>query len=400
MATISQINGMNVTDTGSVRFDEEQTLTDEQKLQARKNISAAAEEQALKSMYNLGAYDTFTDNGDGTATITRKTGYLYLDGSDDETYSVWGTDGAFTLDRRNTNFVGVDYQQKSHAVANVLVLSREAQDGSTQKCVSMAQMAEQTKSGRFLFIKTVDSSLTTVDLFRSYLSNAPIYVQYETQTSYTEEVILDQPIHTLDVNGEQFVRDEWEKGLNILNVNGGSGASGGWTWTWDAENQAYVFNGSGLADNVYLSTPLSDIPAGTYTAVAKVISGNCANSYIRFGFGNSEAGKYTLQDCPSSAGEAHITASFSGNGNDFCILSPIRNAQNAVATNYKVCFALYKGDHAYPYQPYNGKIVHESRVPLYFSDNNTSPASIFGGDWTSLGSFSSGGNTIYVWKKA
>ena len=37
---------------------------------------------------------------------------------------------------------------------------------------------------------------------------------------------------------------------------------------------------------------------------------------------------------------------------------------------------------------------------LYFSDNNTSPASIFGGDWTSLGSFSSGGNTIYVWKKS
>ena len=64
MTTISQINGMNVTDTGAVRFDEEQTLTDEQKLQARKNISAASEdqvltakEQALKNMYNIGVYD-------------------------------------------------------------------------------------------------------------------------------------------------------------------------------------------------------------------------------------------------------------------------------------------------------------------------------------------------------
>lgn len=57
-------------DPNAVHFTE-QTLTDEQKLQARKNISAAAEEQALKNMYNLGAYDIYVENGDGTVTVTR-----------------------------------------------------------------------------------------------------------------------------------------------------------------------------------------------------------------------------------------------------------------------------------------------------------------------------------------
>ena len=33
-----------------------------------------------KSLYNLGYYDTITENSDGTYTITRQTGYLVLDG--------------------------------------------------------------------------------------------------------------------------------------------------------------------------------------------------------------------------------------------------------------------------------------------------------------------------------
>ena len=36
------------------------------------------EENSAKNLYNLGVYDTFVSNGDGTVTITRKTGYLQL----------------------------------------------------------------------------------------------------------------------------------------------------------------------------------------------------------------------------------------------------------------------------------------------------------------------------------
>ena len=277
--------------TGAVRFDEEQTLTEEQKLQARKNISAAAEEQALKNMYNLGAYDTFTDNGDGTATITRKTGY-----------------------------------------------------GDS--------VTEQT----------------------------------ETATSYTEEVILDQPIHTLDVSGEQFVRDEWEKGLNLFNI--------------DEANLSVTNNCSATKDD-----------NGNITIV-KTGSDPYINDLFHF---YATSTKYTVSARSSkdmqifvningtySSSQIIPTPVFTFNCNigDSIYLRLDGNDESSGNTQTFSDIMLVEGDHAYPYQPYNGKIVHENRVPLYFSDNNTSPASIFGGDWTPLGSFSSGGNTIYVWKKA
>ena len=85
-----ELNTQSNTDPEAVHYTA-QTLTSEQQAQARSNIGAQASgNYALqdgtytnlntpKTLYNLGAYDTFTSNGDGTATITRKTGYLNLD---------------------------------------------------------------------------------------------------------------------------------------------------------------------------------------------------------------------------------------------------------------------------------------------------------------------------------
>ena len=226
-------------DPNAVHFTS-QTLTDEQKLQARKNIYAAAEEQALKNMYNLGAYDTFTDNGNGTATITRKTGYVRIDGS--QNWTRWGSDGAY-------------FYTKTPQAAYLDSNARGCVGSNPELSFSGKWSAENCfwvypygNNGWGSFFAINIDGVTSPETCKAYFAQHPTYVQYELATSYTEEVILDQPIHTLDVNGEQFVRYQYEHGL-------------------------------------------------------------------------------------------------------------------------------------------------------YFSDNNTSPASIFGGDWTSLGSFSSGGNTIYVWKK-
>ena len=105
---------------GAVRYDQEQSLTSTQKTQARENIDApglssvneftndndftdtlyvdfdnlkdngrsnypSANEvfkvPINKSLYNLGAYDTFVDNEDDIITITRQTGYAGFDSS-------------------------------------------------------------------------------------------------------------------------------------------------------------------------------------------------------------------------------------------------------------------------------------------------------------------------------
>lgn len=132
-----ELNTQSNTDPEAVHYTA-QTLTSEQQAQARSNIGAQASgNYALqdgtytnlntpKTLYNLGAYDTYTSNGDGTATITRKTGYAVNE------------------------------------------------DGTTTQ-------------------SELDSDL-----------------------QYTEKVIENQPINTLPQDGEQWVREEWEKGLNLI----------------------------------------------------------------------------------------------------------------------------------------------------------------------------------------
>ena len=240
-------------DPNAVHFTE-QTLTDEQKLQARKNISAAAEEQALKNMYNLGAYDTFTDNGDGTATITRKTKY-----------------------------------------------------GDS--------ITEQT----------------------------------EAETSYTEEVILDQPIHTPDVNGEQFVRDEWEKGLNLFNIND--------------KNARSVFGATYSVSGNYLTVNRGE---ESYSRVSFLIDTIGGKNYFFSANSNTDA-HFVVMDGTTDTGTiiwdnetftSKINASFVALSNKTQLLFYGYPISPTVYSD----IMLVEGDHAYPYQPYNGAIVHEKEL--------------------------------------
>ena len=212
-----------------------QTLTTEQQAQARENIGAAsvAEMKAGddKSYYNLGAFDTYVDNGDGTATITRKTKY-----------------------------------------------------GDS--------ITEQT----------------------------------EAETSYTEDVILDQPIHTLDVNGEQFVRDEWEKGLNLFN---GQRELSQWGLTVGKVYTIYTVG---------------------------------AHTKISLGWSSPINGDEVMKDVNGSSIDRDGESTFIYNEDKQwkIFINPSQNQGNEDLSDYDIM--LVEGDHAYPYQPYNGAIVHEKQL--------------------------------------
>ena len=64
----------------------------------------------------------------------------------------------------------------------------------------------------YLQINTSES-YANIDAFKDDMRGTVI--QYETATSYTEQVIDGQPLNTLPQDGEQWVREEWEKGLNL-----------------------------------------------------------------------------------------------------------------------------------------------------------------------------------------
>lgn len=200
------------------------------------------QEQALKNMYNLGAFDTFTDNGDGTATITRKTKY-----------------------------------------------------GDS--------ITEQT----------------------------------EANASYTEKVILDQPIHTLDVNGEQFVRDEWGKGLNLAPIL----ADG--PYSLSAGNEKWVI--ARIEDYIEANK--------TYTISCTGVT-----------FNNGLDIQIVIEHddgTPSSYKSFQNPVVFRRKVGDRII---IRLGGNTLTSSMSVTpkIMLVEGSHAYPYQPYNGKIVHEKEL--------------------------------------
>lgn len=470
--------------------------------------------KATTSLYNLGAYDTYVDNGDGTATITRKTGYYKVpienfvsDGTPlhvfqqyidiPNAYTSYGTEDGY-----NHNAASNTYKLGNYNLDDTFYIS----------------------SDNYLRVK--DTRYSSASALISALADVGgMFIQYELVTSYTEDVILDQPIHTLDVNGEQFVRDEWEKTLNLFNASWEQG-----TFNTDGtevyivsrvrstkiqlDAGTYCISLSGADKKEVYSFSLSgeflDSPGwlegDTFTLPeTRIISIACKNNddsdispedisnvmltkgsnsypYVPYSgqivhqgdpdmeFATSEWKKtlnladwdgtedYTKNQntwtylfiARLSVGvNYHLTIkNFSqnhlGHGGLFLVQSDtpnipvpyqslIGNPDQIVSWEYSpngdktadftpskeyVCLGidtdgasktlhvedimLVEGSHAYPYQPYNGAIVHEIRTPLYFSTDNVSPASIdqIGGNWTSLGSFMVGSNTIYAWKKA
>ena len=248
-----ELNTQSNTDPEAVHFTA-QTLTAEQQAQARSNIGAQASgNYALqdgtytnlntpKTLYNLGAYDTYTSNGDGTATITRKTGYTVNE------------------------------------------------DGTT------------TQS------------------------------ELDTALQYTEKVIENQPINTLPQDGEQWVREEWEKGLNLFNkddvIKGYSVSDEDGTIFANADDSASGF--IPIKPNTrYIYTP-SDAAHrwfAFYDSNKQYISGLSGDDAVDF-------------VSPSNVAYVRLTV-------------PISNLDTTM---------LVEGSNAYPYQPYNGEIVRSGSL--------------------------------------
>lgn len=205
--------------------------------------------------------------------------------------------------------------------------------------------------------------------------------------TYTETVPENVPLNTLDANMSDIVRDEVEKTLNLANP----WSTGRFVGVYYTISENGAFLGTPNEDTRPWNYDNADIymvlQPGTYTA-SVTFSGTL--SPFRGCTIFTEAGTQLCNLSPTTQYEQSFTLS-----QETSIGIMVKVFDGGIAE-----FMLNKGSHAYPYQPYNGAIVHEIQVPIYFSTTNTSPASIIGGDWTSLGSFSIGSNRVYAWRKA
>ena len=362
-----------------------------------------------KSLYNLGAFDTYVDNGDGTVTVTRKTGYVVINGT--EPWNPWGGSSTVT----NKQYYLSKSENRMPSKLSPMLGAESFKNNRNYNIVTFAIFNNDTNNIMGVTDNEVQINIPASADVNDYLGQNPIYIQYELATSYTEKVILDQPIHTLDVNGEQFVRNEWEKTLNI-NSYSRSDSRDGFTWTYDENDQSLTFNGEQTLSNRQFIYLVSNLKSGYYTAIIHVISGsfttateNTTNSVLRVGTNHGKSSynsgyNYILTSLssPGTYKLNFIIDTSDGQVANFVVMNALRGTTGNTLTNYKIQIALYEGDVDYPFYPYNGAIVHEMRMPLYFSTDNVSPASIYqiGGDWTSLGSFTIGSNTVYAWKKA
>lgn len=260
------------------------------------------------SLYNLGAYDTYVDNGDGTTTITRQTGYKTYYGTEDEKWRIindyfYATDNSIkAYGTFSDDTYGEAQQKNSYGFATVIP--------SAFNNSSITNKISFGNNGINFGLKI--SGVTTLNSFKEYLGKKPISIEYKLATSYTETIITGLPQITLDKQGCEWLRGEWEKGLNLINIK-------------NISNNGIIY---------------PNLPAGTYTFSLKTTgTGDGFNLKI-----NSLSGD-TIGSAGIKNGYGVVTFTVTS------VVDLYFNGWGNTWTNYDIM--LVKGFVPYPYQPYN-----------------------------------------------
>lgn len=256
-----------------------------------------------KSLYNLGAYDIYPYNHSSNILL-RQTGYV--NGKDLMGNGIY------------TNAAGNPYIGTTINVNSV--------DNIVGNCDKVG--AENWWNVTFSQVTvTYDSNSNTMIIMLPYGATDTsalqgIEIQYKLTTPYTEQVIENQPLITLDQKGSEWLRNEWEKGLNLL--------------------------------------PNSSNLSGANTTITFKVNIESGKTYTFFLSGGTGSGNYSLWTTQNGTLVQEISASTSyldsitftatGNANEINIYPNNISNMNAMLT---------ESDHAYPYQAYEGAIVHE-----------------------------------------
>lgn len=290
-----------------------------------------------KNYYNLGAFDTYVSNGDNTGTATSRTGYLVIDA--------------------NSDIQVVQNPNGTHrcAVARNLPISSAA---AIKSNYLQRASFDDVYLGRQYFavydsVNVVVSILgiTSESEYRLYFSQHPLIFQYElaSKYQYTQKVIENQPIRFLPLDGELKLYEEWRKGLNLY------------------KGQDIIGSPHNQSIGIY--------SAGTYTIA--VIASEKTGLFII----NSD-GSHT--DFPS----------LEINGVQTFTLT--KTEELGVYNNADTKIMLTRGSHPYPYEPYNGGIIHEKDLSgIQLFPEGVNPAQTIGGDWEDKGTVTTSDNTVF-----
>ena len=297
------------------------------------------------ALYNIGAYDTISGN-----TITRQSwsvnlSKFILENASNLTFrasaggyelgndsgigafngALLGTNNLLTATSNNSNF---DFVDDSGVYANQL---------GYKICNTWLSLP---------------NTYTTKDSYIQYFSQNEIIVEYKLATSYTEDIIENEPILNLDSNGCKYVRQEWEKGLNLFDISSFDRTTFSTSGNTSADFRIELWNSTKTTLEYYFdpNTLTKELNGGTYWLKIG-INGNAADDKI---WGN--------KPLVISSGTYRLSYSLSTNQPNSMVVSWIM---------------LNSGTHPYPYQEYNGAIVREKDITPVLLWENSSPSALF-----------------------
>lgn len=343
-----------------------------------------------KNFYNLGAFDTYVSNGDGTGTVTRKTGFAF----------VGNTEGAFVWEGipylQGIPISNVPHGARIKATIKTANLVTNYVEEPDYSCNDFYGVANEN------WLRVKVPSATTTEQFREYIAQHPFYIQYELADSYTEKVVENQPIRPANQDEEYYWHGEWRKALNLFNNHQMIG-----TYTYNCvalidypTGRLYIASttNNNVTKYAYLELDLNSNTVYTFTVSGTNYYFNSARIYRIVENGGEEIapGIYGIQVADTRT----VVTITTDSGSRYALLLYLDSTTTSSNYSY-VDLMLVRGSHPYPYEPYNGEIVREkdlSGIQLFPDDVN--PAQIIGGDWDDLGEITtSTGVLLHVYRR-
>ena len=289
------------------------------KVDARQEEEIGELKQAdLKTLYNLGEFDSVDTSNKDYDLITRAT--MVIDAEDIE-WSYSSGSG-----RYYKTISGIEVPSSDSVVANI----------KSAYYATLSANANQTASESIAIDYLGEVLIKT--------SSTPKgVIQIKLATPYTEKVIKNRPLDTLDQNGSMFVRKEWEKGLQL----------------WDEQWEQGCFATQGVevatANAIRSKNFIAVKPNAIYTLNVPNVASNTAQVRVIF-YNNPEV--YLSSDT-SIGGLFTFTTPSNCHYIKICTLPDYSPYYGGTYNND---IMLNEGSHTYPYQPYNGDIVHQKEL--------------------------------------
>ena len=169
-----------------------------------------------KALYNLSTYDS-VDASDPDYDVITRNGWK-------RNVSKWILEHADELSFRDTtNGHEIGKDGGNGAFPSAFVGSGSLMTGVCNQLFEFgSDDAAWANTSGYVFNPnwiSLPSSYSTKASYLNFFSTHEIIVDYKLNFSYQETVIKNRPISQLDQDGESWVKSEYEKGLNLFNIN-------------------------------------------------------------------------------------------------------------------------------------------------------------------------------------